>query len=151
MIVAVRTRNRPPYAATAGRIGRSCNGLFGGREQRHGQPEFARVAAQQFHGGLDRNRIGRQAEHRGKREQAVVPTLSLSQVPGVEGLDQADHVPGTRLPDRDHAASADRQKRQRRTVVAAEHGQVSGVMICRPDPSSRSYLAIVIVGVRPNE
>ena len=97
-------------------------------QRRHRQPQLARVAAEHLHRRLDRDRVGREAQHvAAEREQLAVPLLGFGEVALQHGADQREHVLGHDVADhRNHAPAADRHQRQRQAVVAAEDGEIRG-------------------------
>ncbi len=98
-------------------------------ERRHRQTHFAGVAAEHLHRRLERDRVARQAEHvAAEREQLRDgPSWRRSTSPSSQAFSSLSMSPRHNVADdRDHAAAADREQRQRQAVVPDKIRQVGG-------------------------
>ena len=84
-----------------------------GLERHQGQANLARVAADHRQGGLDRDRVGRQAEQfTAEGEELEVQSSRLRQITRIEGVAEGLHVGGYEVAYyRNNAPTTDSHKR----------------------------------------
>ena len=89
---------------------------------------FLGVATDHRQGGLDRDRVARQAKQvAAEAEELEVELAGRCEVARVKGLAERLHVGRHEVADdADHAAAADGEQRQRHAVVAGKNGEVGG-------------------------
>lgn len=104
--------------------GAECRKLIVG-ERIQGESDFAAVASDKSHGGLNGNGVGGQSQHiAAEWEEFVVPMLSGGDIAGFEGVEHRFDISGYDISgDGNDAGGTESEQWQSQTVVTGEHGE----------------------------